>query len=122
MHINKMIIIKVATDAIAIIITTFLSSSGGFRLNGLSESLLVAVVEDAKTLSNAIVEGAEPLLVVIVENREPFLGGIVEGRESLLIAIIVATAVVLVLVVFLVVILTDVLGVCVVDANGATGS
>ena len=101
MHINKTMIIKVATDAtVAIIITTYLSSSGRFRLNGLSE----------------------PLLVAIVENREPLFVAVVEDRELSLIAITVVTDVVVVLVVALGVILTDVLGVCVVDANRVIGS
>lgn len=59
-------IIKVTTDAnVAIIITTFLSSSGGFRLNGLSEPLFVAIVEGTETLLDAIVESRELLLVVV---------------------------------------------------------
>ena len=94
-------IIKVATDAtVAIIITIFLSSSNGFRLNGLSELLL-----------DGIVEGAESVFVLIDL-----------GREPLLVAIIVATVAVVVVVVVVVVVLTDVLDACVVDTNRVIGS
>ena len=105
-------IIKVATDAtVAIIITIFLSSSNGFRLNGLSELLLVAFVERAETLFDGIVEGAESVFVLIDL-----------GREALLVAIIVATVAVVVVVVVVVVVLTDVLDACVVDTNRVIGS
>ena len=102
MHINKMMIIKVATDTtVAITITTFLSSSGGFRLNDLSEPLLVAFAE-----------GAEILIDVIVE-------GIVFAVFSVVAA---AIFVVVFIAVVIVVVLVDVLGVCVVGANRVIGS
>lgn len=57
MHIDKMMIIKVASDAtVAITTTKFLSSSGGSRLNGLSETFFVAIVEGVKTLFDVVVE------------------------------------------------------------------
>lgn len=67
MHINKMMIIKVAIDAtVAIIITTFLSSSGGFRLNGLSEPLLVAIFENREPLFVTIVIVTAAVVVLVV--------------------------------------------------------
>ena len=108
MHINKTIIINVATDATtAIITTTFLSSSDGFRLNGLLGPLLAAFIEGEERLFDAIVEDKEPLLVVIVE-----------AAESLL----VVTGVVFVVVLVVVMVLTDMLGVCVIGANRVIGS
>ena len=102
MHINKMMIIKVATDAtVAITITTFLSSSGEFILNGLSEPILVAFTEGAETLIDVNVEG--PVIVVF----SVFAAAIV---------VVVFIAAVIV------VVLADVLGVCLVGANRAIGS
>ena len=101
MHINKMMIIKVATDTtIAIITTTFLSSSGGFRLNGLSESLLVSFVEVKERFFDAIVEGKEPFLVKII---------VVTGAFGVVVLVVVM-------------VLTDVPGFCVVGANRVIGS
>ena len=102
MHINKMMIIKVATDAtVAITITTFLSSFVEFRLNGLSEPLLAAFVESAETLIDVIVEG----IVFVVFS-------VVAG----------AIVVVVFMAVVIVVVLVDVLGVCVVGTNRVIGS
>ena len=93
---NKVIIIKVAIDAtVAITITTFLTSSWGFRLNDLSEPFLVVFVEDVGTLFDVVVEG------------------------KVFAAAIVA---VVVIVVVMVVVLSDKLVVCVVGANRVIGS
>ena len=99
MHINKMMIIKVAADAnVAITITKFLSSPGGFRLNGLSEPLLTAIAEVVETLFDTVVEG-------IVFR-----------------AFTVVVLVVVVVVVVMLVILTDVQGVSFIGPNRDIGS
>ena len=101
MNVTKMMITKVATDAtVAITITTFLSSSGGFKVNGLPEPLLVAIVEDVGTLLDAAVKG-----VVSV----PF-------------SLVAAAIVVVVAVAVVVEVLADVQRASFVCANGAIGS
>ena len=102
MYITKIMIIKVATDAtVAITITAFLSSSGGFRVNGLPEPLLVAIAEGVEKWRNAVVKGA--VFVVF----------------SLVAAPIVVVGVIVVLVVM---VLTDAQGASFVCANRVIGS
>lgn len=101
MNIIKMMIIKVVTDAtVAITTTTFLSSSGGFKVNGLPEPLLVAIVEDVGTLLDAVVKG-----VVFVA-----------------FSLFAAAIVVVVVVAVVVVVLADVQGASFVRANRVIGS
>ena len=101
MNIAKMMIIKVATDTtVAITTTTFLSSSGGFKVNGLPEPLLVAIVEDVGTLLDPVVKG-----VVFVA-----------------FSLVAAAIVVVIVVAVVVVVLADVQGVSFVCANCVIGS
>ena len=61
-HINKMMIIKVATDAtVVIIIITFLSSSGEFWFNVLSEPSVASIAESVVVLFVVVI-----IFVVVV--------------------------------------------------------
>ena len=98
-----MMITKVAIDAtIAIIIATFLSSSGRFILTGLSEPLLFAIVERVKRFFDTIVDSI--------------------GFEIFCVVVVMVAAIVVTVAVFVLVVLKDMLGVCVVGANRIIGS
>ena len=98
-----MMITKVAIDAtIAIIITTFLSTSGRFILTGLSEPLLFAIVERVNRFFDTIVDSIGFVIFCVV--------------------VVMVAAIVVTVAVFVLVVLKDMLGVCVVGANRIIGS